>query len=106
MTDKFDRFPPKLEQLEPFSERFDAHRLKADGCDVYFASYPAGTEIEPHTHDTDNWGVITKGRMFITMDGRETGFGPGEWYHVPAGAVHAARCDSDTQEIELWFQEK
>lgn len=101
---KWAEFPDRIRKLEPFSDRFDAFRLAAEDCDVLFASYPAGTSIEPHTHETDNWGVITKGAMIITFDGDETPYGPGEWYHVPAGAEHAARCDVDTEEIEFWFK--
>ena len=106
MIKKSNSFPEKILQLEPYSDRFDAFRLRADLCDVLFATYPAGTDIEPHTHDTANWGVITKGEMIITMDGHETRFQPGDWYHVPSRAVHAARCEVDTEEIEFWFPDK
>lgn len=101
---KWSDFPPRIRALEPFSDRFEAYRLPAEGCDVLFGMYPAGTRIEPHTHPTDNWGVITKGEMFITIGGRETGYGPGSWYHVPARVEHSARCDVETEEIEFWFR--
>ncbi|NJO81224.1 MAG: cupin domain-containing protein [Cyanobacteria bacterium RM1_2_2] len=96
-------FPEKIRSLERFSERFDAYRLAAAGGDVLFATYPAGTDIEPHTHETDNWGVIVRGEMHITMDGQIHHFKTGDWYHVPAGRVHAAHCDVITEEIEFWF---
>lgn len=100
---KWNAFPPRVRELERFSERFDAFRLRAEGCDVLFATYPAGTRIEPHRHDTANWGVVTKGRVVIAMDGTERSYGTGEWYHVPARAEHAAHCDVDTETIEFWF---
>lgn len=96
-------FPDKIKSLEPFSDRFDAFRLAARGCDVLFATYPAGTTIEPHTHETDNWGVITRGKMEIEMTGVTHVFEPGHWYHIPAGKNHAARCQEFTEEIEFWF---
>jgi len=99
-------FPDKIRTLGPFSDRFDAFRLPAEGCDVLFATYPAGTAIEPHRHDTDNWGVITKGEMFITVGGKETSYRPGDWYHVAAGVEHSACCPEETEEIELWFKKK
>ena len=103
-TLKWSAFPERIRALEPFSDRFEAFRLAAENCDVLFATYPAGTSIEPHRHETDNWGVITKGEMIITMLGGEHRFGPGEWYHVPAGCEHTARCSLDTEEIEFWFR--
>lgn len=97
-------FPPRIRSLEPYAGRFDAFRLKASGCDTLFAEYPAGTVIEPHTHATDNHGVITRGEMIITIDGQEQRYRPGDWYHVAAGTIHSARCDVKTEEIEFWFE--
>lgn len=98
-------FPEKIRMLEPYSERFDAFRLRAEGADVLFATYPAGTTIEPHDHDTENHGVITKGELILLRDGVEERYGPGEWYSLDAGEEHAARFEVETEEIELWFRE-
>ena len=97
-------FPEKIQALEPFSERFDAFRLRAEGADVLFATYPAGTTIEPHDHDTENHGVITEGELILIRDGGEERYGPGDWYHVAAGEEHAARFEVQTEEIEFWFR--
>jgi len=97
-------FPPQIQALPAFDGPFDAFRLPAERCDVLFATYPAGTIVAPHRHDTDNVGVITKGRLNLVIDGHETSYGPGEWYHVAAGVQHGARFDSDSAEIEFWFQ--
>jgi quercetin dioxygenase-like cupin family protein len=100
---KFASFPPKVRSLPPYAGRFEAFRLPATGCEILFAVYPAGTEIPPHAHDTDNCGVITKGEMIIMIDGAETHYVPGDWYVVPAGVVHSARCEMHTEEVEFWF---
>jgi len=96
-------FPKQIQSLPPFDGPFDAFKLAAEGCDVLFASYPAGTTVEPHTHDTDNVGVITQGELILIVNGEETRYGPGDWYHVPAQVSHGARFDQATSEIELWF---
>ncbi|WP_428421427.1 cupin domain-containing protein [Methylibium sp.] len=97
-------FPPQIRELPKFDGAFDAFRLAAQACDVLFASYPAGTQIPTHEHDTDNIGVVTQGELVLTMDGREQRFAPGQWYHVPARAAHAARFEADSAEIEFWFK--
>ena len=97
-------FPAQVRGLAAFDGPFDAFRLPADGCDVLFATYPAGTTIDPHRHDTDNVGVITKGELILTVAGAETRYRPGDWYHVPARTEHAARFELDSAEIELWFE--
>jgi quercetin dioxygenase-like cupin family protein len=96
-------FPARISQLPPFDGPFDARRLAADGCDVLFASYPAGTIVSDHAHETNNVGVITAGELILTIDGRESRHRAGDWYEVPAATVHAARFEVDTSEIELWF---
>lgn len=96
-------FPPEIAALAAFDGPFDAYRLPAEGCDVLFASYPAGTSIAPHRHDTNNVGVITQGELRLTMNGEVTTHGAGQWYHVPAGVEHAADFGLDSAEIEFWF---
>ena len=59
-------FPKLLRDLPPFDGPFDAFKLEAKDCDVLFASYPAGTVVPPHSHDTDNVGVITQGELILT----------------------------------------
>lgn len=99
-----EHFPDLIRQLPEFAGPFDAYRLAAGDCDVLFASYPAGTEIKPHTHPTRNCGVITRGELFLTSAGQETRYGVGDWYTVDAGQEHSARFEVDTSEIEIWFK--
>ena len=51
--------PKLLRDLPKFSGPFDARKLQAEGCDVLFASYPAGTVIASHAHETENVGIIS-----------------------------------------------
>lgn len=97
------RYPDKFKSLPLYDGQFDAYRLKADGADVLFASYPAGTDIPSHSHDTDNYGVITRGELILTMGGQSTRIATGNWYHVPANKPHSAHFDVETDEIEFWF---
>ncbi|WP_444921710.1 cupin domain-containing protein [Microbulbifer sp. CnH-101-G] len=96
-------YPNRIKQLPLYDGRFDAYKLEAKGSDVLFASYPAGTTIPAHVHETDNYGVITKGELVLTMNGVVQRFGVGDWYHVPAYTEHAASFEQDTDEIEFWF---
>lgn len=95
--------PKLLTDLPKFEGPFDAYKLVASGCDVLFASYPAGTVIASHTHETENVGIITQGSLLLTIDGKTERFGVGDWYHVPAETPHAAQFEEDSSEIEFWF---
>ena len=96
-------FPDQIRGLPKFDGPFDAFKLQSNGCDVLFASYPAGTTISLHHHETDNVGVITQGELILTLNGEESCYGAGQWYYVPAKAERAARFKQDTSEIEFWF---
>ena len=98
------KYPDKIKSLPLYDGRFDAYKLAADNSDVLFASYPPGTSIPPHSHDTDNHGVITRGELILTMHGETTRYGVGDWYHVPAHTEHAADFEVETDEIEFWFK--
>ncbi len=98
------KYPDRIKELPLYDGRFDAYKLQAGDCEVLFASYPAGTSIPPHSHDTDNHGVITRGELILTMSGETRRFGSGDWYHVPANTEHAARFEVETDEIEFWFR--
>jgi quercetin dioxygenase-like cupin family protein len=104
VASQIDHFPPEIAGLPAFDGPFDAYRLAAHGCEVLFATYPAGTSISPHRHPTNNVGVITKGELLLTIGEERTTYGPGQWYHVPANVEHAAEFATDSAEIEFWFE--
>jgi quercetin dioxygenase-like cupin family protein len=89
--------------LPAFEGPFDAFKLEAQDCDVLFASYPKGTVIAPHDHETENVGVITQGELILSVGGVERRYRAGDWYHIPARALHSARFEVDSSEIEFWF---
>ena len=97
-------FPEALNIFEEFSDRFDARRIQTEKADIYFASYHAGTEIESHSHDTENYGVITKGCLHLEANGEWKQYKTGDWYHVPKGVDHSTKFDEDTAEIEIWIK--
>ncbi|MGB5245455.1 MAG: cupin domain-containing protein [Woeseia sp.] len=98
-----EHFPQLIRDLPEFDGPFDAFRLAAQDCEVLFASYPAGTSIDPHTHATRNVGIITEGELVLIKNGQESSYRVGDWYHLEPLEEHAARFDVATSEIEFWF---
>jgi len=99
-------YPERIRKLPLYDGRFDAYKLAAKGADVLFASYPAGTHIAPHSHDTDNYGVITRGELILHIRGGTQRIGVGQWYHVPAHEEHSAEFAVETDEVEFWFAQE
>jgi len=85
-----DYFPSQIRALPAFDGQFDALKLSAESCDVLFGICPAGTVITSHSHTTNNVGIVTKGRLLLTMNAKTQHIAAGEWYFVPAGTEHVA----------------
>lgn len=98
-------YPGRIKKLPLYDGRFDAYKLEAekDGCEVLFASYPAGTSIPAHSHATDNYGVITRGELILTVNRQASRYGVGDWYEIAANVEHSAEFEVETDEIEFWF---
>ena len=99
-------FPDLIRALDNYEGQFNAFELAAAGCKVLFASFDAGHEVAPHSHDTENVGVVTKGELVLTQGGVERRYGVGEWYHIEKHETHSARFEQDSAEIEFWFSEE
>lgn len=103
-----EQYPERIKTLPVQMGRVDTsakYKLEAKDCNVLFASYQAGTSIPLHAHeDADILGVVIKGEIILTVDGKTTRHGVGEWYHIPPGAGHATVFEQETDEIEFWFK--
>ncbi|OVE82085.1 cupin [bacterium K02(2017)] len=97
------KYPNRIKSLPLFDGRFDAYKLEAKNSDVLFASYPAGTLIPSHSHQTENHGVVTRGELILTCDNKTSRYNLGAWYSIPANKSHSAKFEMDTDIIEFWF---
>jgi len=99
--------PTKLSALEVKPEHVDA--LSDLGVqDFCLPSNPKPAEkedfIKLYTHDNaDIYGVVTKGEITLTLDGKTTKYGVGDWYHIPINTGHTTKFEKETDEIEFWF---
>lgn len=78
-------------------------RLESASHDISFGTKMPGL-VPEHTHTTDNYGVITEGCLFLTLDGEESAYRSGDWFHVPAGAPHIERFEEATSVIVFWVK--
>jgi len=67
---------------------------------VFLDIEPIGA-IPPHSHG-DQWGIVVSGEMNLTVDGVTRLVGPGDWYYIPAGAVHSAEFLSRFQVLDFF----
>jgi quercetin dioxygenase-like cupin family protein len=72
----------------------------ADHQVVFFEIEPIG-EIPPHSHG-EQWGIVVEGEMELTVEGDRRRLGPGDSYHIAAGAVHSARFLTRFRAIDVF----
>ncbi len=96
-------FPNLIDSLPAFDGPFNARKLTGDKATVLFASYPTGTTIPVHSHETENVGVVTQGTLELIVNGKTSLYQCGDWYHLLPGQEHSAFFPEDTAIIECWF---
>lgn len=54
--------------------------------------FPSGYELPAHSHSRDETLIVRKGKLAVTVDGKETVLGPGGYAVFPAGSTHALKA--------------
>lgn len=98
---KLTTLPERVRALAAIHRRFEQLAVAVEGCEGPVASHPAGSESAPHRHESENWGAVLRGRILNASEGRERPYGAGEWYRVPRGALHSARCVVDCEILRI-----
>ena len=69
-----------------------------------YARHPLrGGSERPFRHLGEEFGLILKGRLQITVDGDAHELGPGDWIHYSSHPSHSAQVVSDEPVEALWF---
>jgi len=62
--------------------------MAVDKCQVLFYEVPEGSTSPDDSH-ANEWGLVIKGQVDITIDGETKVYGPGDTYFVRDGEVHS-----------------
>jgi quercetin dioxygenase-like cupin family protein len=61
-----------------------------------------GAGPPPHSHPWDESFFVVKGGVDFTVDGKSTRAGPGAFFHLPAGTIHAfCICEDGSLMLEV-----
>ncbi|SHJ47111.1 Cupin domain-containing protein [Desulfatibacillum alkenivorans DSM 16219] len=63
--------------------------LQGANQQVVFFDLPKGLAIPEHSHG-EQWGMVIAGKIDLTIGGETKTYGPGDYYHIPAGTPHSA----------------
>ena len=82
---------------------FTGSLLQGENCQLAFSEFTEDFSTPDHQHQV-HWGLILEGEAEMTIHGETKTYRAGEYYIVPAGAVHSARIKKGTKSIDIWFQ--
>ena len=78
--------------------------LQGKDHQIVFMEINAIGEVPPHSHGAQ-WGVVLKGDMRLTINGVIKTCRKGDYYFIPAGAVHSANFKTNVFVIDF-FEDK
>lgn len=90
--------------INPAIKMATAYGDRAKGAHGSFGQFPANFITPMHTHSGAYHGIVVKGTMTNPFAGETTPpeMAAGSYWYVPANAVHATACVSDTP-CEFYF---
>lgn len=73
--------------------------LQGDSGQVLYHESEAEADLPEHVR-CERWGVVLRGRMELTVEGRIRVFTRGDMFHIPAGARHRTRVFPGFRAVE------
>jgi quercetin dioxygenase-like cupin family protein len=82
-----------------------ARVLQGERHQLVFFEMEPNTKVPEHSHDYPQWGIMLKGKMRLTIDGKAYLIEKGDEYVIPTNAKHYATFLGKSRVIDL-FSEK
>jgi quercetin dioxygenase-like cupin family protein len=79
--------------------------LQGESHQLVFFEMEPNTQVPEHSHDYPQWGIMLKGKMQLTIDGKAHLIKKGDEYVIPTNAKHYATFLNKSRVIDF-FSEK
>ena len=67
---------------------------------VFFDIEPT-CAVPEHSHG-EQWGVVIEGEIELAVDGIKKAYRKGDYYHIPAGALHSVTFKTQVKVIDFF----
>jgi len=78
--------------------------LQGERHQLAFFEMEPNTQVLEHSHDYSQWGIMLKGKMQLTIDGKANLIRKGDEYVIPANAKHYATFLSKSRVIDFFSE--
>ncbi len=101
-------FPKVITDLPEADVQFKGVRAwiaQGEKHQLIFFEMETSAQVPEHSHNYAQWGMVIKGEMKLTIDGKTRTCKKGDEYVIPAQAKHYASFSSKSRVIDF-FSEK
>jgi quercetin dioxygenase-like cupin family protein len=78
--------------------------LQGERHQLVFFEMETNTQVPEHSHGYSQWGIMLKGKMQLTIDGKAHFIRKGDEYVIPANAKHYATFLSKSRVIDFFSE--
>jgi len=64
----------------------------APGGSLAYVKFPAGVALAEHWHSAAEYTLVLSGHQRLTVEGKSSDLGPGDYIVIPAKTKHSAQC--------------
>lgn len=90
-----------LPQADIPLEGISAYLSQSEAHQILFMTFEKDAILTEHVHGPQV-GFVLEGHIDLVIDGKETTFGKGDIYLIPAGASHSARVHAGYADITFF----
>ena len=98
-SQEFPAFVAKLPQADLMIPGLRGWLLQGEVGQVLYQESDVEVDLPEHAHG-EHWGVVLRGRMELTVEGRIRVFTRGDMYHIPEGARHRTHLFPGFRSVE------
>ncbi len=70
---------------------------------VVFFEIQSPSSVAPHSHGAQ-FGIVLKGKMSLTIEGKTLRYQKGDTYFIPTGTVHHAEFHTPAQTVDFFAE--
>ncbi len=105
---RFDKlkhdFPKIITSLPEADIEFEGVRgwiAQGDNHQIVFFEIESSAEVSEHSHNAQ-WGIVVKGEMELTIEGKTEVYRKGDEYFIPTHAKHSAKFLTKCRVIDFF----
>lgn len=103
MRNSFPKIIKELPEADIPFEGVRAYISQSDSHQILFMEFENDIEVPEHSHGAQ-WGVVIKGEIELTIDGKEKIYKKGDSYFIPVGIIHSAKIKAGYSDVTFFAE--